>query len=54
MRYVEPLREVRTKLTDFFSTLLGFGFAVIKMPMLPVEPGMAKFVGKNIAPPGHG
>jgi hypothetical protein len=24
------------------------------MPMLPVEPGMAKFVGKNVTPPGHG
>ena len=39
---------------DFFSILLRFGFAVIQMPMLPVEPGMAKFVGKNVAPSGHG
>ena len=44
----------QNKLTEFFSILLGLGLAVIKMSMLPVEPGMAKFVGKNIAPPGHG
>ena len=48
--YVEDFDEPRTKLADFFSILLGFGFAVIQMPMLPVEPGMAKFVGKNVAP----
>jgi len=41
-------------LTDFFSIPLCFGFAVIKMPMLPVEPGMAKFVGQDVASPGHG
>ena len=38
----------------FFRSLLRFGFAVIKMPMLPVEPGMAKFVGKNVAPSRQG
>jgi hypothetical protein len=43
--YVEGLNDARTKLADFFSILLGFGFAVVKMPMLPVEPGMAKFMG---------
>jgi hypothetical protein len=43
--YVEDLNDARTKLAGFFSILLGFGFAVIKMPMLPVEPGMAKFMG---------
>jgi hypothetical protein len=48
--YVEDFDEPRTKLAGFFSILLGFGFAVIQMPMLPVEPGMAKFVGKNVAP----
>jgi hypothetical protein len=51
--YVEDLNDARTPLTAFFSILLSFGFAVIQMPMLPVEPGMAKFVGKNIAPPSH-
>ena len=40
-------------LADFFSILLSFGFAVIEMPMLPVEPGMAKFVGKNVPPSSH-
>ena len=45
--------RLRTMLEDFFSTLLSFGFAVIKMPVLPVEPGMAKFMGKNVAPSGH-
>ncbi len=39
--YVEDFDEPRTKLADFFSTLLCFGLAIIKMPMLPVEPGMA-------------
>ena len=48
--YVEDFDEPRTKLADFFSSLLRFGLAVIQMPMLPVEPGMAKFVGKNVAP----
>ncbi len=52
--YVEDFEEPRTKLADFFSILLSFGFAVIEMPMLPVEPGMAKFVGKNVAPSSHG
>ena len=52
--YVEDFDEPRTKLADFFSILLGFGFAVIQMPMLPVEPGMAKFVGKNVAPSRQG
>jgi hypothetical protein len=52
--YVEDFDESRTKLASFWGILLGFGFAVIKMPMLPVEPGVAKFVGKNIAPPRHG
>ena len=42
------------RLADFFSILLGFGFAVIQMPVLPVEPGMTKFVGKNVAPSGQG
>jgi hypothetical protein len=48
--YVEDFDEPRTKLAGFFSILLGFGFAVIEMPVLPVEPGMAKFMGKNVAP----
>src|SRR5207302_8291635 len=52
--YVEDFDEARTKLADFFSILLRFGLAVIKMPMLPVEPGMAEFVGKNVATSGHG
>jgi hypothetical protein len=39
--YVEGLSDARTKLAGFFSALLGFGFAVIQMPVLPVEPGMA-------------
>ena len=39
--YVEDFNELRTPLADFFSSLLSFGFAVVKMPMLPVEPGMA-------------
>jgi hypothetical protein len=43
--YVEGLNDARTKLADFFSVLLGFGLAVVKMAMLPVEPGMAKFMG---------
>jgi hypothetical protein len=46
--------RLRTKLAGFFSILLCFGFAVIKMPMLPVEPSMAEFVGENVAPSGHG
>ena|SRR5437588_8182801 len=49
--YVEDLNDARTKLADFFSIRLGFGFAVIQMPMLPVEPGMAQFVGENVPPP---
>ena len=52
--YVEDFDEPRTKQADFFSILLGFGFAVIQMTMLPVEPGMAQFVGKNVAPSGQG
>jgi hypothetical protein len=52
--YVEDFNELRTKLADFFSSLLGLGFAVVEMPMLPVEPGMAKFVGENVAPSGYG
>ena len=52
--YVEDFDEPRTKLAGFFSILLSFGFAVIKMPVLPVEPGMAKFVGKNVAPSRQG
>ena len=52
--YVEDFDEPRTKLADFFSFLLGFGLAVIQMPVLPVEPGMAKFVGKNVAPSRQG
>jgi len=47
---VEDFDEPRTKLADFFSILLCFGFAVIQMPMLPVEPGMAQFVGENVPP----
>ena len=30
-----------------FSILLGFGFAVIQMPVLPVEPGMAQVRGQE-------
>ena len=41
-------------LAGFRGSLLRFGFAVIQMPMLPVEPGMTKFMGKNVAPSGHG
>jgi hypothetical protein len=52
--YVEDFDEPRTKQADFFTILLGFGFAVIQMPMLPVEPGMAQFVGKNVAPSRQG
>ena len=52
--YVEDFDGRERCWQDFFSILLGFGFAVIQMPMLPVEPGMAKFVGKNVAPSGHG
>ena len=48
--YVEDFDEPRTKLAGFFSILLGFCFAVIEMSVLPVEPGMAKFMGKNVAP----
>ena len=32
---------------------LRFGLAVIKMPVLPVQPGMAKFMGQDIPPPCH-
>jgi hypothetical protein len=46
--------RLRTPLADFFSILSSFGFAVVQMPMLPVEPGMAKFVGENVAPSGYG
>ena len=52
--YVEDLNDARTTLADVFSILLSFGFAVIEMPVLPVEPGMAKFVGKNVAPSRQG
>jgi hypothetical protein len=52
--YVEDFDEPRTKLADFFSILSSFGFAVIKMPMLPVKPGMTKFVGQDVASSGHG
>ena len=52
--YVEDFDEPRTKLADFFSILLSLGFAVVQMPVLPVEPGMAKFVGKNVAPSRQG
>ena len=30
------------------------GFPVVEMPMLPVKPGMAQFVGEDIAPAGNG
>ena len=40
-------------LAGFWGSLLRFGFAVIQMPMLPIEPSMAKFVGENVAPSGH-
>jgi len=37
-----------------FSTVwLGFGFSVVQMPMLPVEPGMAQFMSEDVAPPGQ-
>ena len=52
--YAMDFDESRTKLTGFFSILLSFGFAVIKMTMLPVEPGMAKFVGQDVTSSGHG
>jgi len=42
------------RLADFFSILLGLGFAVIQMPVLPVEPGMAQFVSENVPPSCHG
>ena len=51
---MEGLNDARTKLADFFSSLLCFGFTVIQMPMLPVEPGMAKFMGQDVASSGHG
>jgi hypothetical protein len=45
---VEPDRPNRPdkqneqdRLASFWGSLLGFGFAVVKMPMLPVKPGMA-------------
>jgi hypothetical protein len=41
-------------LADFFSILSGFGLAVIQMPVLPVEPGMAQFVSQNVSPSRHG
>ena len=46
--------RLRTKLAGFFSILLSFGFAVIQMPMLPVEPGMAQFVSENVPPSRQG
>jgi hypothetical protein len=49
----KPNNDLRM-LADFFSILLCFGFAVIQMSVLPVEPSMAKFVGKNVAPSGYG
>ena len=52
--YVEGLNDARTMLADFFSILLGFGLAVVQMPMLPVQPGMAQFVSQNVAPSGYG
>jgi hypothetical protein len=52
--YVEDLNDARTMLASFWGSLLRFGFAVIKMPMLPVEPSMAKFMGQDVASPGHG
>ena len=52
--YVEDFDEPRTKRADFFSIPLSFGFAVIQMPMLPVQPGMAQFVSENVAPPRQG
>ena len=54
LRYVEDLNDARTKLEDFFSSLLVLGFAGIQIPMLPVEPGMAQFMSQNVAPPGYG
>ena len=41
-------------LAAFFSILLGFGFAVIQMPVLPVEPGMTQFVSENVPPSRQG
>ena len=52
--YVEDFDEPRTKRADCFSIPLSFGFAVIQMPMLPVEPGMAQFVSENVAPSREG
>jgi hypothetical protein len=52
--YVEDAFEGRTQLAGFFSFLLRLGFAVVQMPMLPVEPSVTKFMGKNVPPSGHG
>jgi len=54
MGYVEDLNDARTTLAGFWGSLLSLGFAVVKMPMLPVEPGMAKFMGQDVASSGHG
>ncbi len=51
--YVDPPSEARTRLTAFFNILLGLGFSVVQMPMLPVEPGMAQLMGEDVTSPGH-
>lgn len=33
---------------------LGFGFSVIQMAVLPVEPSMAELVREYVPAPGHG
>jgi hypothetical protein len=43
--YVEDAFEGRTKLAGFWGSLLVLGFAGVQIPVLPVEPGMAQFVG---------
>lgn len=51
--YVDPPSDARTTLTAFFNILLGLGFSVVQMPMLPVEPGMAQLMGEDVTSPGH-
>jgi hypothetical protein len=51
---LKDLNDASTTLADVVSLRLRFGFAVIQMPMLPVEPGMAQFMSQNVPPSRQG
>lgn len=47
--YVEDSCETRTPPAVLFSILSGAGFAVVQIPVLPVQPRVAQLMGENVA-----